>query len=275
MGLAETVKLIKLEEGCRLKSYKDSRGIWTIGWGYNLEAHGYDPDECEGMTWAQEQADRMLADEIQAVLSEIDRRWPKWRTLDEVRQAAIVSSVYQLGAPGASHFFATIRALRAHDWTAAATQMLASKWAKQTPARVKRNAEMIRTGQWPTEVNGAPFYPDGAPVVAPALAKPIAPVLPADRLQDQPGDGTTMGDAVGAVGVSVDGAVSVGGVVLSKKLCVAIVAFAAVILNEPLHIGMDYGTCKELVALACSYILGQAGVDIFKPIAAKVLGGKP
>jgi hypothetical protein len=65
--------------------------------------------------------------------------------------------------------------------------------------------------------------------------------------------------------------VTVGGVVLSKKLCVAIAAFAAVILNEPLHLGMDYGTCKELVTLACSYILGQAGVDVFKPIAAKLL----
>ena len=135
-------RLIALEEGCKLAAYTDSRGIWTIGYGYNLQAHGYSPEECASITWTQEQADQALADEIEAVEAELDRRWPKWRDLDEVRRAAIVSSVYQLGAPGAAHFVATIAALQAHDWATAATQMLASRWAKQTPARVQRNAAM-------------------------------------------------------------------------------------------------------------------------------------
>ncbi len=198
MGLAKTTRLIQLEEGRKLTAYKDSRGIWTIGYGYNLEAHGYSTDECDGLTWTQEQADAALADEIQAVLAELDRRWPKWRDLDEVRQAAIVSSVYQLGAPGASKFFATIHAIQERDFETAATQMLASRWAKQTPARVKRNAEMIRTGQWPEEVNGVRFLTDPvpSPVVAATPAQPGTPVLPAGGLSDVPGDGTTMGDAV-------------------------------------------------------------------------------
>ncbi|WP_300157088.1 glycoside hydrolase family protein [Solidesulfovibrio sp.] len=200
MGLAKTTRLIQLEEGRKLTAYKDPRGIWTIGDGYNLEAHGYSAEECEGLVWTTEQADAALADEIQAVLAELDRRWPKWRDLDEVRQAAIVSSVYQLGAPGASKFFATIHAIQSRDWETAATQMLASRWAKQTPARVKRNAEMIRTGQWPEEVNGVRFLTDPPPaqVVAPAPAEPAAPRMPVDRLPDMPGDGTTMGDAVRA-----------------------------------------------------------------------------
>lgn len=198
MGLAKTTRLIQLEEGRKLTAYKDSRGIWTIGYGYNLEAHGYSTDECDGLTWTQEQADAALADEIQAVLAELDRRWPKWRDLDEVRQAAIVSSVYQLGAPGASKFFATIHAIQERDFETAATQMLASRWAKQTPARVKRNAEMIRTGQWPEEVNGVRFLTDPvpSPVVAPTPAQPAAHRVPVGGLPDVPGDGTTMGDAV-------------------------------------------------------------------------------
>lgn len=198
MGLALTTRLIQLEEGCRLTAYKDSRGVWTIGWGYNLEAHGYARDECEGLTWTQQQADAALADEIQAVLAELDRRWPKWRDLDEVRQAAVVSSVYQLGAPGAAKFVSTIRALTDRNWSAAAVQMSASRWAQQTPARVMRNAEMIRTGRWPEEVNGVKFLPEPTPdpVLAPTPAQPGAPVLPAGGLPDVPGDGTTMGDAV-------------------------------------------------------------------------------
>lgn len=198
MGLALTTRLIQLEEGCRLTAYKDSRGIWTIGWGYNLEAHGYSRDECEGLTWTQVQADAALTDEIQNVLAELDRRWPKWRDLDDVRQAAVVSSVYQLGAPGAAKFVSTIRALMDHNWSAAAVQMSASRWAQQTPKRVMRNAEMIRTGEWPEEVNGVKFLPDPTPdpVLAPASPQPVAPRMPIDRLPDVPGDGTTMGDAV-------------------------------------------------------------------------------
>lgn len=200
MGLALTTRLIQLEESCKLKAYKDSRGIWTIGWGFNLGSHGYDPAECEGLTWTQRQADEALADEIQTVLIELDRRWPKWRGLDEVRQAAIVSSVYQLGAPGASKFFATIHAIQAHDWVTAAAQMLKSRWAGQTPARVQRNAEMIRTGAWPEEVNSVKFLPEPTPdtVVVPAQTQSSSPVLPAQGLPDVPGDGTTMGDAVRA-----------------------------------------------------------------------------
>jgi hypothetical protein len=39
------LQLIQLEEGCKLTAYKDSEGVWTIGWGYNLETHGYAPGE--------------------------------------------------------------------------------------------------------------------------------------------------------------------------------------------------------------------------------------
>ena len=34
------------------------------------------------------------------------------------------------------------------QYDAAATQMLKSKWATQTPARAKRVAEQMRTGRW-------------------------------------------------------------------------------------------------------------------------------
>jgi lysozyme len=198
MGLAQTTRLISLEEGCKLTAYKDSRGIWTIGWGYNLESHGYSRDECEGLTWTQEQADAALADEIQGVMAELDRRWPKWRDLDEVRQAAIVSSVYQLGAPGASKFFATIHAIQSRDWDTAATQILASRWGKQTPNRVQRNAEMIRSGRWPEEVNGVRFSIYAPAVPAPTLVQSAAPVLPSDGLPDAPEQGQAVGRAVGA-----------------------------------------------------------------------------
>lgn len=46
-------ELIKSFEGCRLKSYQDGGGVWTIGYGSTLGVH-------EGMEITQEQADDLL-----------------------------------------------------------------------------------------------------------------------------------------------------------------------------------------------------------------------
>lgn len=196
MGLALTTRLIQLEEGCKLSAYRDSRGIWTIGYGYNLEAHGYRPEACEAMVWSQEQADSALADEIQAVLTELDRRWPDWRKIDEVRQAAIVSSVYQLGVGGAVQFKGAIAAIQAQNWANAASHIRNSRWATQTPARVERNARMIETGQWPEGVNGERFQPVQPAPVAPASVQPPAPVLPSVSV-DVPAASQDVGKPVG------------------------------------------------------------------------------
>jgi lysozyme len=261
MDKALTTALIKLEEGCRLTAYKDSVGVWTIGHGFNLEAHGYDKAECAGLTWTQEQADAALHDEIDLVIAQIDRRWPDWIKLDDVRQAAIVSSVYQLGAPGAAHFLATIAAIQAHDWELAARQMLLSKWARQTPKRAARNAEMIRTGRWPDEVNGQAFPP-----VSPAPAQSSTYLLPPPGLPSAaPSSPLFVEDVRPPVRA---------GIVVSKKLTLAIIGLLAVILNGPLGLGLNDAQLSDLVKLLSSYILGQAGVDAFAPMLKALIGSQ-
>lgn len=271
MGFNEVVRLIQLEEGCRLESYKDSQGVWTIGWGYNLEAHGYDKAEAASTVWTKDQADAALSDEINAVTAEIDRRWPKWRELDEVRQAAIVSSVYQLGAPGASYFLATIAAIKALDWDKAAAQMLKSKWATQTPRRVQRNAEMIRTGLWPQEVNGVQFSDRYVPHVAATPAQPAESGMPAGPVHvvaQSPVADQAVGESLPG-----NGAVTIAGVPVSKKLVVAIMGLMAVLLNQPLGLGMSDADTADLVKLLSSYLVGQSAVDAFKPLVASLLKG--
>ena len=49
--------LIKRHEGCRLKAYKDSVGVWTIGWGNTSHAKA-------GMSITQQQAEMFLKDDI-------------------------------------------------------------------------------------------------------------------------------------------------------------------------------------------------------------------
>ena len=53
----EGIALIKKFEGCELRSYKDSVGVLTIGYGHTKGVE-------EGMTITKEEADRMLEDEL-------------------------------------------------------------------------------------------------------------------------------------------------------------------------------------------------------------------
>lgn len=54
------LSLIKRYEGCRLKAYKDSVGVWTIGWGNTSHAKA-------GMVITQQQAETFLKDDIKPI----------------------------------------------------------------------------------------------------------------------------------------------------------------------------------------------------------------
>lgn len=54
----QTLHFVKNEEGCRLKAYQDSRGIWTIGYGMTtLHSHPVK----EGDVITQEEADHLFS----------------------------------------------------------------------------------------------------------------------------------------------------------------------------------------------------------------------
>ncbi len=58
--------LIEAFEGLRLKAYRDSVGVWTIGYGHSSRA-GSRPVPCEGMVISQAEADRILANDLHIV----------------------------------------------------------------------------------------------------------------------------------------------------------------------------------------------------------------
>lgn len=83
------MELIKSFESCSLQPYKDSRGMWTIGYGHTLGVTGDYPNI------TQEQADALLRQDLAAaeghVLHFITAE------LDDNQFAAIVSLTYNCG----------------------------------------------------------------------------------------------------------------------------------------------------------------------------------
>ena len=58
MQLSKTgIELLKHFEGCELKAYQDSVGVWTIGYGHTKGIY-------EGLEITQSEAEKMLVDEL-------------------------------------------------------------------------------------------------------------------------------------------------------------------------------------------------------------------
>lgn len=127
---------LQAEEGLRLKPYRDSVGVWTIGYGHAIGRIGI----------SRRIAELMLDEDIDKAIAGLDMMQPGWRALDPVRQTVLVGMVFQLGLSTFLDFKQTRRAITEGRFADAADAMLDSKWAQQTPARVQRLAQMMRTG---------------------------------------------------------------------------------------------------------------------------------
>lgn len=147
--LTKIKAMIEADEGCKLKAFQDSRGVWTIGRGYNLQAHGYSATEASKVVWTQDQADFAFDTCFSDAIHSLDVQFPDWTNLAPGRQAVAVSAMYQLGAAKVMEFAPTIALIRKGDFEGAAAHMEASAWGHQCPARVKRLAAMMRTGEVP------------------------------------------------------------------------------------------------------------------------------
>ncbi len=84
------IDLIKSFEQCRLKSYQDQKGVWTIGWGVTGS------DVFEGLTITQEQADQSFSDHLQKFCEDVEQAVIV--DLNDNQFGALVSLVYNIGA---------------------------------------------------------------------------------------------------------------------------------------------------------------------------------
>lgn len=130
------------DEGYRPKIYRDSLGYFTIGIGRLV-----DPGKIGGGLRPTEIA-FMLSNDIDDRLKTLELSIPFWNSLSEPRKAVLLNMSFQLGVNGLMQFTNTLRMIKEDDFDGAATGMLQSKWASQTPARAKRLSEQMRTNTW-------------------------------------------------------------------------------------------------------------------------------
>lgn len=135
----DLVSQLKRDEGLRLKAYKDTVGVWTIGYGHTGTAK-------PGMVITEAEAEALLVKDIEDAKA-IAKRIDFFDRLDPVRQAAIINMCFQLGNK-IFQFKRTLAAIRDEKYHVAESYGLESLWAKQTPNRAKRVMRQIATGEW-------------------------------------------------------------------------------------------------------------------------------
>ena len=132
MNLDRVIESLKQEEGFEGMPYEDSLGIPTIGYGIKLPL-------------SEEEAEILLKHRLDKKILEISEKEPFFLDLPETAQEVIANMAYQLGVGGVLQFKKMWEALKNRDYQKAADEMLDSKWAKQTPNRAKRLAEIMRS----------------------------------------------------------------------------------------------------------------------------------
>ena len=153
--------MLRIDEGYDSKIYKDTEGFWTIGIGHlltrdpSLDVAKRELDKlvgrpCNGQITKAE-AEAIFAKDVdkatRGILGNAVLK-PVYDVLDEVRRAALINMVFQMGVAGVAGFTNSMALLKAKNWEKAAVNLAQSKWYRQTPNRAKRVIETVRVGTW-------------------------------------------------------------------------------------------------------------------------------
>ena len=138
---------LKRAEGCKLIAYRDSRGLWTIGYGHLLDQS----IDWTGHEITQATADSLFEQDIADRTAQA-HTLPEWSALDTpCRQNAILEAVFNLGiGHWQSEFPKTRASIQAQSWTIAAANLRNSPtWIAQVgSARVNRIAGYLQLGSY-------------------------------------------------------------------------------------------------------------------------------
>ena len=195
MTLVELLRRLLIDEECEggqphKESYKDSKGLWTIGIGHLLDrnqtdeelaAMGLDDelDEWEGFKISEQQCYNLFGIDVREAMEDLYGTFTKdeLEELGPTRGAIIIAMVFQMGAAGFRAFKNFIAAVKAGDFDKAAEEMLDSKWArKDSPERAKRASDAMRDNYFERYTKVA------------ANPKPVSPVVDDKSIQSVPTD---------------------------------------------------------------------------------------
>jgi GH24 family phage-related lysozyme (muramidase) len=171
---SEVERRITINEGRKSQMYFDTRGIPTVGVGFNLQRTDAPsilasigtslPTVMGGTVLSDAQIDKLFAYSLQPIEAQARASLQNdhYQSLSDARRFVICDLIFNLGEEGwtdfvttrslidsACHFKIVGDATRAHDFfTQAADHLAQSAWYSQVGDRAKRDVAMMRSSDW-------------------------------------------------------------------------------------------------------------------------------
>ena len=143
MKMERLLKSVKEHEGYRNKVYLDSLGKRTVGVGHLCVEDFWEDDK----EYEEKFLLTILENDLKSAIKSAERLCSDCPDLDDLAKETIIEMIFQLGETGVSKFRNMWKALKQSppQYGVAATEMLDSRWAKQTPGRAKEMSDHMRS----------------------------------------------------------------------------------------------------------------------------------
>lgn len=132
--MQDIINSIKAHEGYEPMVYKCTEGHDTIGIGFKVA----------DLKLSEEVCDLIMAEILDDLIPRIERKLSWFRYAPDEVKLVVVNMSYQMGLSGVLKFKRALAAMEIKNWDLAATEMLDSLWARQTPNRANELADIIR-----------------------------------------------------------------------------------------------------------------------------------
>ena len=148
--MSQIIPILNMEEGYREKPYLDTESFPTVACGIkigpknnSLASYTFTVPRAVGDVWLQ-----TFVDSVMNQCRNTPSVYAALQKCNPARADILYSMAFQMGINGLAGFKNTLAMIAAGNFTGAAAGMLNSKWAKQTPKRAQRHAEVMRTGTY-------------------------------------------------------------------------------------------------------------------------------
>ncbi|QCA04882.1 lysozyme [Pantoea vagans] len=148
--MSRIIEILNFEEGYRETPYWDTRNFPTVAGGIRIGPQNAPISQYQftvprrvGDVWKQ-----CLVDAKTASMNRQPAIVAALAQCNDARRDVLYSMAYQMGVAGLAGFINTLGMIARGDFTGAAGGMLNSLWARQTPDRARRHAEVMRSGTY-------------------------------------------------------------------------------------------------------------------------------
>lgn len=138
LNLDKAIEQLKRDEGYKRLPYFDTKGVLTVGYGFNLFSDGLSESESSAVIHIR--AWNRYIEMLTAL------PWAKY--LDDARQGVLLNMAYNMGTVGELKFHVTLADVQASRFEQASIDMMKSAWANQVGDRAVRLAQQMKSGVW-------------------------------------------------------------------------------------------------------------------------------